>query len=341
MSDGRYAMGTVLEITLVSDDEDRARRTLDELFEEVDRLEERLSTWRADSDLSRINRTAGQGLVAVHPDVAGLLHRALGWSRLSGGAFDVTVGPLVALWRSAEARGAPPSTAELAQARARVGAQGVRIAPGDRVGLAHPGMSIDLGAVAKGFALDRLLPILRERGIRTGLLNFGQSSVRALGVPPGTDGWRLLARDADGGYLGVFTLRDRALSVSGSLGQSFEILGRSYGHVLDPRTGRPLERRLQAFVVAADAALAEALSTAVLVLGEGPGLELVASQPGCEGMLVDADGGDWQTPGFAAAVSFERMPGRGARTRGETPPAMGRGATPLSFASVADGEAGR
>jgi thiamine biosynthesis lipoprotein len=149
--------------------------------------------------------------------------------------------------------------------------------------------------------------ILRERGIDDALLDFGQSSIRALGRPADAPGWRLLARGADDDLLGVLTLSDRALSVSGSLGQWVEIGGRRYGHVLDPRSGQPLERRRQALVVAPDAALAEALSKAVLVLGEGEGLALVAAQAGCEALLAEAGGKTWRTPGWEAAVSFEAL----------------------------------
>jgi thiamine biosynthesis lipoprotein len=129
--------------------------------------------------------------------------------------------------------------------------------------------------------------------------------VWALGRPPDAAGWRLLARGPGASDLGVLTLVDGALSGSGSLGQWVEIGGVRYGHVLDPRTGRPLQRRRQALVTAPDGALAEALSKAVLVLGEGEGLALVASLPGCEALLVDADGRAWRTPGWDAAVSFE------------------------------------
>ena len=109
------------------------------------------------------------------------------------------------------------------------------------------------------------------------------------------------------GFLGVVRLNDQALSVSGSLGQWVEIGGRRYGHVLDPRSGRPLSRRRQALVVAQSATLAEALSKALLILGEDEGIALVASQPGCHGLLVDTGGRSWSTPGWARAVGFEAL----------------------------------
>ncbi len=304
VSDGRPAMGTILEITLYARDGARGREALEELFALAARLDAVMSRYDPQSDLSKLNRSAGQGPVSVDPELARILEASVAYSRLTGGAFDVTVGPLVALWTRAGETGVPPSPSEIARARALVGADQIRV-DGARVALAQPGVSVDLGGIAKGWALDQMLPLLRANGIANALLDFGQSSVWALGAPPGAAGWRLLARAPDEGALGVITLSDQALSVSGSLGRSALIGGRRYGHVLDPRNGMPQERRRQALVVAPDATLGEALSKALLILGEVDGVALVAAQPGCEGMLVDAEGGTWETPGWRAAVRFE------------------------------------
>ena len=118
-------------------------------------------------------------------------------------------------------------------------------------------------------------------------------------------GWRLLARAPEGGFAGVVVLRDLSLSVSGSLGQWSEIGGRRFGHVLDPRSGWPLTRRREAIVVAPSGELAEVLSTALLVLGEQEGIALVSDAPGCEALLLDADGRRWSTPGWQRATAFE------------------------------------
>ena len=306
LSDGRPAMGTILEITLFAPATPSARETLDELFALALRLDASLTLYDPHSELSRLNRSAGHGAIQVDSELANLLVASLGYSRLTRGAFDVTVGPLVALWTHAGQTGVLPSAGELARARSLVGASQIQV-EGSEVALAHEGVSVDLGGIAKGWALDRMLPRLRERGIERALLDFGQSSVWALGAPPGAAGWRLLARGPDEGALAVLTLADQALSISGSLGQWIEIGGRRYGHVLDPRSGQALERRRQALVVAPNATLAEALSKGLLILGEVEGIALVAAQPGCEGMLVDADGGSWETKGWRAAVKFEAL----------------------------------
>jgi thiamine biosynthesis lipoprotein len=182
---------------------------------------------------------------------------------------------------------------------------------------------VNLSGVAKGYALDRMLPLVRAAGAPPALLSFGQSSAWALGAPPGAAGWRLLARGPGGDWLGVLTLRDRALSVSASFGSSARIGGRRLGHVLDPRSGEPLADDSEALVVAPDATLAEALSKAVLVLGAREGLELVAAQPGCEALWVAAGGRTARTRGWDAAVAWQAL------APAPEPPSSGHAALPI------------
>jgi thiamine biosynthesis lipoprotein len=153
-----------------------------------------------------------------------------------------------------------------------------------------------------------MLPLLERHGIESALLNFGQSSIWAVGKPAGGTGWRLLVRGPENRFAGLITLRDQALSVSGSHGQWVEIGGRRYGHIVDPRSGEPLMRERQAVVVSRSASLAEALSLALLVLEPDTGLALVARQPGCEGLLIEGGGELRSTPGWDAAVHFEPLP---------------------------------
>jgi thiamine biosynthesis lipoprotein len=309
VSDGRYAMGTVLELTLVGPDPATLVRARDGAFAEVERVEALLSTWRPESDTSRLNAAAGRGAVAIDPELAALLARCTDLTRATRGSFDVTVGPLVALWRDAGARGALPDAAALAATRAQVGPDRLAVErTADRATAAlAPGSAVDLAGIAKGYAIDRVRERLAARTDRidAALLSFGQSSTWAIGRPPGAPGWRLLARAPKGGFAGVLTLRDRALSVSEALGQWSEIGGRRYGHVLDPRTGEPLERSRSAFVVTADAALAEALSKALLVLGPAEGIALIEQRGDAEALLLDADGEQWQTRGWQDITQFE------------------------------------
>jgi thiamine biosynthesis lipoprotein len=311
ISDGRYEMGTVLEITLEGLEPQPSAKALDDLYEVATRLDRLLSIYRPESDISRLNRTAGHGSQQVDPEVVEILELAMAYSELTRGAFDVTIGPLVDLWLEAADRNAPPSAAELAAARQRVGTDRISVVSGDEVSLAEEGMKLDLGGIAKGYALDRMLPLLERHGIESALLNFGQSSTWAVGAPVGSAGWRLLVSGPEGRFAGLITLRDQALSVSGSQGQWVEIGGRRYGHIIDPRSGEPLMRTRRAVVVSRRAVLAEALSLALLVLDAEAGLALVAAQPDCEGLLIEGGGALRSTPGWEAAVRFEPLPAPG------------------------------
>jgi FAD:protein FMN transferase len=305
VSDGRYVMGTLLAITLEAADRERGRALLERLYGTAQQLDQTLTLYDPASALSRFNAQAGAGPQPVDPELALVLAQSIEFARRTRGTFDVSVGPLVALWHAAAERGAAPTRAELAQTRARVGSDGLRVLSATSAEIVRPGAAVDLGGVAKGYALDRMLEPLRAAGVASALLDFGESSFWALGAPPGQDGWRLLVRRPDVGYAGVATLRDRAVSVSESLGQSLEIGGRRYGHVIDPRSGRPLERAALAMVLAPTAAEAEALSKALLLLGERAGLALLESEPGCEGLLVEAGGRRAATRGWQAATRFE------------------------------------
>jgi thiamine biosynthesis lipoprotein len=330
-SDGRLVMGTVLDIEVTGGD----RALLELLFARAAALDAMLTRFDPESPLSRLNAASGGGPVALPAELLELLEFSRDAARATHGAFDVTVGPLVDLWWRAAGRGTPPSAGELAAARARVGSERIELRDG-RATLLSRGSSVDLGGIAKGYALDALVALLRARGAGSALLCFGGSSLHALGAPPDGDGWRVLLHDAGGDFAGVVTLRDRALSVSGSLGQSFEIAGRRYGHVIDPRSGRPLERARVAAVVADSGARAEALSKALLVLGEREGIDLIDALPDAEAVLLDADGRRFETKGWQSATEFEPtgpsgppLQARNARAqRSGPPPSEGRSARP-------------
>jgi thiamine biosynthesis lipoprotein len=304
VSDGRYVMGTVLEITLHGVREAVGRAALREMFTTAERYDALMTVHDSQSELSRLNAAAGSGPKTVTPELAALLRRSLDYTRLTRGSFDITVGPLVELWIEAAVEGAEPTPDALVRAKARVGPEHVRVHADERVELLESGISIDLGGIAKGYAVDQLRGVLDRYGIETALVDFGQSSTLALGRPDGYDGWRLLVRGPGDSDLGVVTLSDQAMSVSSSFGQWVEIGGRRYGHVIDPRSGRPLTVARQAVVIAGDATLAEALSKALLILEPAVGLAVIEAQPGCEGLLVEAGGRTHTTSGWAAATRW-------------------------------------
>jgi thiamine biosynthesis lipoprotein len=304
---GRYVMGTVLEVTLYSDSETRSRAILAKLFERAAALDSILTSFDQQSALSRLNRQSGHGPQIVDAELADVLRLSVDYWKQTRGTFDITVGPLESIWRNAARKAGQPAESEISGAMTKVGSDKVKFRGQQTVELTNPGMSLDLGGIGKGYALDRMRGQLHLAGVKRALLVFGQSSIWAVGAPPGSDGWRLALRDQTGGVAGVVTLKDQALSVSATFGTSMIIGGTRYGHVIDPRNGRPLTRNLQACVVAPTAAQAEALSKALLILGEHDGITMLQQKSDVEGLLIDDAGGTWSTPGWTKAVAFLRF----------------------------------
>ncbi len=304
ISNGRYVMGTVLEITLCVEQNIPTQQTFNSLFTTATFLDSLLTTYNSNSPVSRLNAHVGRGPFTLPREVIDLLVLSRQYSQLTRGTFDITVGPLMAVWQEMAQHQTLPSQRALRQARGTVGSNHIRLSSNQKVTLSRPGMSIDFGGIGKGYALDQLVVQVKHQRIRQALLDFGQSSIWAVGTPPNGTGWRILVQQSDGHPVGVLTLRDQALSISASMGQSFEIRGRRYGHIIDPRTGYPLQRDLLACVIAPTATQAEALSKALLVLNEREGLSLLQRLPGVEGMLVETNGGRWMTPGWQQAVAF-------------------------------------
>ncbi len=299
-SDGRYVMGTILEITLCDSDTTQGQQAVDTLFATAVHLDALFTTFSPASPVSGLNAHAGGRAQSVPPEVADLLALSLSYWRTTDRTFDITIGPLMALWRQAAATHTLPAPALVRQTRSRIGSEKIKLLPHDRIFLTRPGMALDFGGIGKGYALDQLISLLRKQGLSRALLDFGQSSIWALGTPPDAEEWHILVQQPDGKTAALIALRDEALSVSDSLGQTFVVNGNRYGHVIDPRSGEPLQRDLLACVIAPNATQAEALSKALLILGEQNGIALLQRFPGVEGLLVEAGGRRWHTPGWTA-----------------------------------------
>ena len=262
----RTAMACRFEVMLSSDDASdmaAARFALDE----ADDLEALLTIFNDASVVSHLNRRAAFEDVTVGQTVFDLLARSAELHAQTGGAFDVTSTPLSRCWGLLDRDGRVPTDQEIAAARARAGMEHVRLDATERtVHFAREGVELNFGAIGKGFALDRMGALLRARGARRALLSAGHSSVLALGGKG--RGWpidlrpRLASR-----RVGRLWIKNGAVGTSGAGEQFVEIDGQRYGHVIDPRTGRPTDGVLGASVITADAATADALSTAFLVGG--------------------------------------------------------------------------
>jgi thiamine biosynthesis lipoprotein len=259
-------MACRFELTLPLEDQagvSAARQALDE----VDSLEDQLTIFRESSEVSLINREAAAGPVRVERSLFSLLLLCRELCRETGGAFDITSGPLSRCWGFLRRQGRIPEFNEIEEAKAVVGDDKLLFDCESRtVRFARPGVEINLGSIGKGYALDRIAAIMRKR-VRSALLSAGSSSIRAIGG--GDDGWMVGVRHPGDKKrrLAVARLRDAALSTSGSEEQFFEYGGKRYGHIIDPRTGWPADRVSSVTVIAPSAAVADALATAFYVGG--------------------------------------------------------------------------
>jgi FAD:protein FMN transferase len=304
-------MATRFELVLEGDDPGWLRAAGEEAVAEIQRIEARLSFYRPTSEIGRLNREAADGPVCVDAEVFALLVRAAEMSRSSGGAFDVTVGPLMRCWRFAGGTGALPEPGSLAEARGRVGMQLLELDSQARtVRFARPGVLVDLGAIGKGYALEQAAALLREAGVRSALLHGGTSTVCAIGRPVGADAWKVAIElpDASGRggpehALAVIGLEDRSLSVSAVWGKAFAHEGRVFGHVLDPRAGWPAEGAVLAAVVGDSATETDALSTALVVLGLGEHEVITRARPELPVLVVGRGGSDGGLAMVARGIS--------------------------------------
>ncbi len=288
-SESRAAMGTSFELHLYAADRTRADALFEAAFDEIERVEAALSNYRPSSELSRINAQAGRAPVTTDPEVFALLERAFTYSRRSGGAFDITVGKLMKAWGFFRGAGKYPTEDELRLVREQTGWRRVRLDAAARsVSFLAPGLELDPGGIGKGYALDRVAALLREGGVRAALLTSGSSSVYALGAPPGKAGWPVHVHDPleRSHRLSTVILKDQSLSTSGNYEKFFRLDGRTYCHIMDPRTGRPVEGVLQATVIAPEATDSDALSTAVFVLGPSRAARVLEQTPGTAAFIV-------------------------------------------------------
>ena len=264
-------MGSEFRIACYAPSRKLAAGAVTAAFDEVRRVDAFLSHYKPESELSRINREAARRPVSVSREMADLLADCLRYSSASEGAFDITVGALVGAWGFNGGKGSMPSLWTLWRARRNTGFQYLQVNQPDRtVRFLRSGLRLDPGGIGKGYAVDRAVEILRNYGIERALVSSGTSSIYALGAPPGeAAGWRLTVRGpaSPEAKAATVVLRDEALSTSGSYEKFFEVGGKRYGHILDPRTGRPAGGVSAVSVIAPRTIDTEAWATALFVNG--------------------------------------------------------------------------
>lgn len=290
--EARYVMGTVATVRAAAPDSAIALAALDAAWRAFAQVDARMSTWRDDSDLSRVNAGASAAPVAAPPDLVQVVATALQVADRSGGAFDPTVLPLLRAWGLQGGTPRRPPDHELAGLLAVTDWRHVRVdTAGGTIGFRREGVALDLGGIAKGHALDAARAAMTAAGAVAGTLDLGGNLLvfgrarEQVGIVDPDDPARTAV---------TLTVGDAAVATSGQYERQVEIDGRRHGHILDPRTGLPVDRRGSVTIVAAGGMLADALATAVFVLGVEAGEELVARYPGvgCV-MVVPAEAGGW------------------------------------------------
>ncbi|MFM7183353.1 MAG: FAD:protein FMN transferase [Planctomycetota bacterium] len=292
LSETRPLMGVPWTVTLHARDRSAGEQALEAAFAEAARLERVLSDYDPESELSRLSASAPSSEpVRVGNDLWNVLVRGGEVRRLTDGAFDITVGPLTTLWRQARRSGRFPRPEKLAAARAAVGGDGVVLDPATRsVRLTRSAMRLDPGGIGMGYAADRVLQVLADRGVESAMVD-ASGDVVVSGPPPGAEGWRIAVRGIPGDEdPEVLVLEHAAVTTSGDATQFVEIDGRRYSHIVDPRTGVGVSGPAAVTVVAPDGVTADALATAASVLGPAAGPAVVERFPGAAARFVWRDG---------------------------------------------------
>ncbi len=274
----RYSMGTMFNVVVFHEETAAAGRAAEEALAEVVRLDRVMSHYMEQSELTRLNRAARAGFVAVDPGLFEVIERAVAFSRLSGGRFDVTIAPLLRVWKQAHAAGRRPSPDEIAGVRRCVGYQHIETRSPNDIRFRSDCLELDLGGIGKGYAVDRAIAVLRSAGIRHATVNAGGSSIGAIGAPPGLDGWPVELGAGVSGHRTVL-LRDEALSTSQQRLQRLVFAPGAFGEIIEPGREAPLDSDMTVSVVTPSATDADALSTTLLMLPREEGKALLERFP--------------------------------------------------------------
>ena len=282
VEEARVSMGCTYVIVAYTNQPEKTALLLSQALDEVDRIDAFMSHYKKESALSRINREAALRSMVIDGELFDFIERCLEYSRVSDGAFDITVGRLMKVWGFFDGNPRVPSAEALRDAVAQSGYKHVILNRAERsIRFARPGIELDPGGIGKGYAVDRAIAILKSHGVTRALVNAGGSTIFAIGTPPAESGWEVKID----GYTQV-RLRDRALSVSGAYSKSFESDGIRYGHILDPRTGWPVQGIDKVIVIAGSGTEADALDNVLFVMGPDASREFLKQRGGAEAFFI-------------------------------------------------------
>lgn len=275
-----------------------------EAMEKMATFDQAANTYSANSELTKVNKAAGVEPIAVSEDIFQLLQRSLEIADLTNGIFEPTIGPLVQLWQKAKVEEVLPTTEEVEKHRLLVDYKKVILDDEHKTAfLPEIGMSLNLGAIAKGYAVELGINILKEAGISSAMVRAG-GNVYTLGSKPDGTSWQIGIRDPHhlDRMIGYVELLNQVVDTSGDYEQFFTLEGVNYGHILDPRTGYPVEGIASSTVITESPALADALSTTIFILGKDEGITFIEKIPHTAAIIINSDGIKYTTASFEGLI---------------------------------------
>lgn len=290
-------MDTIMHLTAYGPN---AAKAIDEAFSRVDEIENMASSSISASDVSKINEAAGKEYVKVHPEIINIIETSVKYSKISNGAFDITISPLIKLWGIGTDEEKVPTDSEIKEKLALVNYNDISINEADSsVKLMKEGMAIDLGGVAKGFTADEIVKIFEKHGIKSAIINLGGSSIYTLGEKPDKTLWSIAIqhprKEKNEGSIGIVKLNQAALSTSGDYQRFFIKDGKRYHHILDTSTGYPADKGVISDMVLVDSSIenpnmvADILTKITFLSGVDKGLKIIDSLEGVSCMAVTTD----------------------------------------------------
>lgn len=287
-------MGTTVQITAVAKDERTAHKAIEKARQTIAQTEAVMSYYKSDSQLSMINSMAHKKAVKIDAELFEVISKSIEFNKLTGGAFDCTIAPVLELWRQSAKNGTKPTQEQLAQAKAKTGSDKLIINAAEHtVKFAIEGMKLDLGGIAKGYAVDKAVDAMRSAGANGGLIDAG-GDIRCFGTPPSSHkNWTVGLQNPDitaengRAMIRKFVINDMAITTSGDYYRFVVVGGEKISHIIDPSISKPAKQLCSVSVIAPDATAADALSTAVTVLGTEKGMALIESLDGIEAMLIE------------------------------------------------------
>jgi thiamine biosynthesis lipoprotein len=287
----RIVMSTFCEISCFEKDTEKANKAMDIAFEEIERIEKIFSKFDENSEISKINKFAGVRSVEAGHEVLMLIEDSIYYSEISKGSFDITIGPLMEIWGFVRKTNSIPDKGLIQETLRHIGYNNIFISTQDSTIHFRDSLAkIDLGGIAKGYAVDRAKDVLVSRGIHTALINLA-GNMYALGNPPDKDSWYIGIQDPrdKNKIIKKVKLKNQAISTSGDYERFFKIDGKRYSHIINPITGEPAKGIISVTVITDSAEEADALSTAIFVMGEEKGMELAKSLKNLQVFIIKED----------------------------------------------------